>query len=63
MWPCQTTYDGMGKLLANYRKGNTSQVVKLAAERFITIIPIAPPHSLKSASLPDKHYRPEVSQN
>lgn len=58
----QSTFDGMGKVLSNYRSGNISEVNKLATERFITIIPIAPKQRVDNSSLPNKHYLPEVSE-
>jgi hypothetical protein len=56
----QTSVDGVGKLLKNYRSGNMSEVNTFAAQRFITIIPVAPPVSPANPGRPDKHYRPEV---
>ncbi|KAK9896626.1 alpha/beta-hydrolase [Cystobasidium minutum MCA 4210] len=58
-----STFDGMGKVLSNYRSGNISEVNKLATERFITIIPIAPKQRVDNSSLPNKHYLPEYVNN
>lgn len=47
--------------MSNYRNGNFSDVTKLAAQRFITIIPIAPAVRVDDTSKPNKHYLPDVS--
>lgn len=54
----QSTWDGLGKILHDYREGNKSDVAKLVAEHFVTIIPIAPKQ--KPDGSVNKHYRPEV---
>lgn len=56
----QSTYDGVGRLLDQYRKGDKTEAGKMASERFVTIIPIAPKE--KPDGTVNKHYRPEVSK-
>lgn len=57
----QTTYDGVGRLLKEFRKSNFTEVTRLAAQRFIVILPIAPYYRDGSTTLLNKHYDPLVS--
>lgn len=50
--PKLATYDGPGKLISLYSCGNLSDSAVLAAESFITIIPIAPTST--------RHYQPDA---
>lgn len=57
----KSTYDGMGKLLDQHRKGDKTEAGRMATEEFVTIIPIAP--KVKPDGSDNKHYRPEVCRS